>query len=104
MAFILSAGIAGLAGALKVFVFHIASLPDVFHSTSGDVILMVLAGGAGTIFGPVVGAFLIVGMQQYLAPLGTWVMVVEGAIFALCVLSFRQGLVGQMAKMLGRPL
>ncbi len=104
VAFILSAGVAGLAGALKVFVFHIVSLPDVFHSTSGDVILMVLAGGVGTIFGPVVGAFLIVGMQQYLAPLGTWVMVVEGAVFALCVLSFRQGLVGQMAKILGRPL
>jgi branched-chain amino acid transport system permease protein len=104
IAFILSAAVAGLAGALKVYIFHIASLPDVFHSTSADVILMVLVGGAGTIFGPIAGAFLIVTMQQYLAPLGTWVMVVQGAIFALCVLAFRQGVVGQLIRITGRPL
>ena len=104
LAFVLSSAIAGLAGALKVYVFHIVSLPDIFHSTSGDVILMVLVGGAGTIFGPVAGAFAIVGLQQYLAPLGTWVMVVQGTVFVLCVLTFRQGLVGQLGRVLRRPL
>jgi branched-chain amino acid transport system permease protein len=104
LAFVLSAAVAGLAGALKVLVFHIASLPDVYHSTSGDVILMTLVGGAGTIFGPIVGAFVVVGMQQYLAPLGTWVNVVQGVIFVLCVLVLRQGIVGQLMRVSRRPL
>ena len=64
-----------------MLVFHIASLPDVYHSTSGDVILMTLVGGVGTIIGPIVGAFIVVGMQHYLAPLGTWVNVVQGVVF-----------------------
>jgi len=104
LAFVLSAAISGLAGALKVLVFNIASLPDVFHSTSGDVILMVLIGGAGTIFGPVIGAFGLVGMQQYLAPLGSWVNVIQGVVFVLCVLAFRQGVIGQVGRMIRRPL
>jgi branched-chain amino acid transport system permease protein len=104
LAFVLSAAIAGLAGSLKVLVFHIASLPDVYHSTSGDVILMALVGGVGTIFGPIVGAFIVVGMQHYLAPLGTWVNVVQGVVFVLCVLSLRQGIVGQVMRWTGRPL
>ncbi len=104
LAFVLSAAIAGLAGSLKVLAFHIASLPDVYHSTSGDVILMVLVGGAGTIFGPVVGAFTVVGMQYYFASWGSWVNVIQGTVFVVCVLALRQGIVGQLMRLTGRPL
>ncbi len=104
LAFVLSAAIAGLAGSLKVLTFNIASLPDVYHSTSGDVILMVLVGGAGTIFGPVVGAFTVVGMQYYFASWGSWVNVIQGAVFVGCVLAMRQGIVGQITRLTGRPL
>ncbi len=102
--FVISAALAGLAGSMKAIVFQIASLQDVYHSTSGDVILMALVGGLGTIFGPLVGAFAIVGMQQYLAPLGQWVVVVQGVIFVVCVLTFRQGIIGLLARWIGRPL
>ncbi|WP_322013901.1 ABC transporter permease [Paraburkholderia sp. J12] len=104
LAFTLSAALAGLAGALKVIVFQIASLPDVYHSTSGDVILMALVGGIGTIFGPIAGALAIVGMQDYLAPMGQWVEVLQGLVFVVCVLLFRQGIGGYASRLLRRPL
>ncbi len=65
---------------------------------SGDVVLMTLLGGLGTIFGPVVGAFLVIAMQNYLAPFGQWVLVIQGAIFVACVLAFRRGIVGELAN------
>jgi branched-chain amino acid transport system permease protein len=101
VAFVLSAGLAGLAGALKALVFQLASLTDVYWTMSGEVVLMTLVGGLGTLFGPVVGAFLIVAMETYLAPLGQWVVVIQGAIFVFCVLTFRRGIVGELANALG---
>jgi len=100
MAFVLSATLAGLAGSLKALVFQLASLTDVHWTMSGEVILMTLVGGLGTIFGPVVGAFIIVAMENYLAPLGQWVLVIQGAIFVACVLTFRRGIVGELANWL----
>jgi branched-chain amino acid transport system permease protein len=100
VAFVLSATLAGLAGALKALVFQLASLTDVHWTMSGDVVLMTLLGGLGTVFGPVVGAFLIVGMQNYLATFGQWVLVIQGAIFVVCVLVFRRGIIGELAKVL----
>ena len=94
LAFVLSAALSGTAGALKVLVFCLASLTDVHWFTSGEVILMVLIGGVGTFLGPVVGAFVIIGLQSYLAGFGGWIMMIEGAVFILCVLLFRQGIVG----------
>ena len=93
-AFILSAMLAGLAGSVKALVFQLASLTDVGWQMSGEVVLMTLLGGVGTIFGPAVGAFVIVSMENYLAELGSWVLVVQGAIFVLCVMTFRRGIVG----------
>jgi branched-chain amino acid transport system permease protein len=97
LAFVLSAGLAGLAGATKAIVFQLASLTDVHWTMSGEVVLMTLLGGMGTIFGPVVGALVIVGLQNYLAPLGQWVTVITGVIFVVCVLAFRRGIVGEVA-------
>jgi len=96
LAFVLSAALAGLAGAVKAIVFQLASLTDVHWTMSGEVVLMTLLGGMGTIFGPVVGAFAIVGLESYLAPLGQWVTVITGAIFVVCVLAFRRGIVGEL--------
>jgi branched-chain amino acid transport system permease protein len=104
LAFILSGTLAGLAGALKVLVAQNASLTDVHWTMSGEVVLMVLLGGLGTIFGPVVGAFIIIAMQQYLAGFGQWVLVIQGAIFVVCVLAFRRGVVGEIAHYLRRSL
>jgi len=104
MAFVLSATLAGLAGSLKALVFQLASLTDVHWTMSGDVILMTLLGGLGTIFGPVAGAFVVVAMQNYLAPFGQWVLVIQGAIFVVCVLIFRRGIVGELARVLRVPL
>src|SRR5215813_8369631 len=98
LAFVLSATLAGLAGATKAIVFQLASLTDVHWSMSGEVVLMTLLGGMGTIFGPVVGAAIIVGLQNYLAPLGQWVTVITGIIFVICVLAFRRGIVGELAE------
>jgi len=95
LAFVLSATLAGLAGATKSIVFQLASLTDVHWTMSGEVVLMTLLGGMGTIFGPVVGALIIVGLQNYLAPLGQWVTVITGVIFVVCVLAFRRGIVGE---------
>jgi branched-chain amino acid transport system permease protein len=96
LAFVLSATLAGLAGATKAIVFQLASLTDVHWTMSGEVVLMTLLGGMGTIFGPVVGAFAIVGLESYLAGFGQWVTVITGAIFVVCVLAFRRGIVGEL--------
>jgi branched-chain amino acid transport system permease protein len=96
LAFVLSASLAGLAGSTKVFVTQLASLTDVQWQMSGEVVLMTLVGGLGTIFGPVVGAFFVITMQNYLATLGEWVLVIQGAIFVVVVLSFRRGIVGEI--------
>jgi branched-chain amino acid transport system permease protein len=96
LAFVLSAGLAGLAGATKAIVFQLASLSDVHWTMSGEVVLMTLLGGMGTIFGPVVGAFVIIAMQSYLAELGSWVTIVQGIIFVVCVLAFRRGIMGEI--------
>jgi branched-chain amino acid transport system permease protein len=100
-AFALSATLAGLAGALKAIVFQLASLTDVHWNMSGEVVLMTLVGGLGTIFGPVVGAFFIVALENYLAPFGQWVLVIQGMIFVVCVLLFRRGFVGEFGSALG---
>jgi branched-chain amino acid transport system permease protein len=97
IAFVLSATLAGLAGATKAIVFQLASLTDVHWSMSGEVVLMTLLGGMGTIFGPVVGAFVIIALESYLAGFGEWVTVITGSIFVVCVLAFRRGIVGELA-------
>ena len=97
LAFVLSATLAGLAGATKAIVFQLASLTDVHWTMSGEVVLMTLLGGMGTIFGPVVGAFTIIGLENYLAGFGSWVTVITGVIFVVCVLAFRRGIVGELA-------
>jgi branched-chain amino acid transport system permease protein len=104
LAFILSGTLAGLAGAVKVFVAQNASLTDVHWTMSGEVVLMTLVGGLGTAFGPVVGAFVIIAMQQYLAGFGQWVQVIQGAIFVICVLTFRRGVIGEIAHFFKRSL
>ena len=96
LAFVLSATLSGLAGATKAIVFQLASLTDVHWSMSGEVVLMTLLGGMGTIFGPVVGAFVIIGLENYLSGFGQWVTVITGAIFVVCVLAFRRGVVGEI--------
>ncbi len=96
LAFVLSATLAGLAGATKAIVFQLASLTDVHWTMSGEVVLMTLLGGMGTIFGPVVGAFAIIGLENYLAGFGQWVTVITGVIFVVCVLAFRRGIVGEL--------
>jgi branched-chain amino acid transport system permease protein len=104
LAYILSGTLAGLAGSLKVFVAQNASLTDVHWTMSGEIVLMTLVGGLGTIFGPVVGAFVITAMQQYLAGYGQWVTVIQGVIFVACVLAFRRGIIGEIAHLLRRSL
>jgi branched-chain amino acid transport system permease protein len=100
VAFVLSATLAGLAGSLKALVFQLASLTDVHWTMSGEVVLITLVGGLGTIFGPVVGAFFIIALENYLAPFGQWVLVIQGVIFVICVLVFRRGIVGELANRL----
>lgn len=104
MVFTLSAALAGLAGATKSQVFQLASLTDVHWTMSGEVVLMTLLGGMGTVFGPLVGATVIVTLQNYLATFGAWVTVIQGVIFVLGVLLFREGIVGVLARWLKRPL
>ena len=104
IAFVLSAALAGLAGATKVLVFQLASLTDVHWTQSGEVVLMTLIGGLGRFSGPVVGAFVVVALENYLARFGGWVTVVEGVVFVLCVLTFRQGIVGKLSNALKLPL
>jgi branched-chain amino acid transport system permease protein len=104
LAYVLSATLSGLAGATKALVFQLASLTDVHWTMSGEVVLMTLLGGLGTIFGPVAGALVIISMENYLAQLGAWVTVAQGVIFVICVLSFRRGVVGELARLLKKPL
>ena len=104
IAFVLSATLSGLAGGTKAIVFQLASLTDVNWPISGEVILMVLLGGLGTMFGPIVGAVVIVLVESYLAQLGGWVSVVQGALFVVCVLAFRRGIIGELSRALRRPL
>ena len=104
LAYLLSATLAGLAGATKALVFQLASLTDVHWTMSGEVVLMTLLGGLGTVFGPVVGAFIIITMENYLSQIGAWVTVVQGAIFVVCVLTFRRGVVGELGKWMKKPL
>lgn len=102
-AFVISAALTGLAGATKAVVFQFASLTDVHWQTSGEVILMTLLGGLGTIFGPVVGAVTVVTLQNQLSSIGSWVEVVTGGIFIVCVLVFRRGIIGELGKALRAP-
>jgi len=98
LAFVLSAALAGLAGSTKAMVLQFATLTDVSAAMSGEVVLMALVGGLGTIVGPVVGAFIIITMQNYLAATGEFVLVIQGAIFVIIVLAFRKGVVGEFAE------
>jgi branched-chain amino acid transport system permease protein len=100
VAFVLSATLAGVAGATKAIVFQLASLTDVHWGMSGEVVLMTLVGGLGTVFGPVAGAFVIVYMENYLAQFGQWVTVIQGVVFVACVLLFRRGIIGEVANAL----
>jgi branched-chain amino acid transport system permease protein len=102
--FVMSAALAGLAGATKAIVFQLASLTDVYWSMSGEVVLMTLLGGMGTVFGPLIGAAVIVTMQNYFAGFGAWVTVLQGVIFVVSVLLFREGIAGVLAKWLKKPL
>jgi branched-chain amino acid transport system permease protein len=104
LAYMLSGTLAGLAGATKALVFQLASLTDVHWSMSGEVVLMTLLGGLGTVFGPVVGAFIIITMENYLAQLGAWVTISQGIIFVICVLTFRRGVIGEIGHYLRKPL
>ena len=104
LVFVLSAGLSGVAGATKAIVLQLASLTDVHWSMSGEVVLMTLVGGMGTIFGPIVGALVMVLMQSYLAHLGAWIVVIQGTIFIVVVMLFREGIVGVLARVLRRPL
>jgi branched-chain amino acid transport system permease protein len=97
LAFVLSTGLAGLAGSLKTLVLGFATLSDAHWSLSGEVVLMTLLGGMGTFAGPVLGAFTIIGLQNFLADrVGSWVTVIIGAIFVVCVVAFRRGFVGEL--------
>ena len=103
-AFVISATLSGLAGATNALLFQLAALNNVHWGMSGEVVLMTLVGGLGTIFGPVVGALVVLGMENYLATLGFWVTIVQGAIFVLCVLAFRRGIIGELARLIRKPL
>jgi branched-chain amino acid transport system permease protein len=102
--FVMSATLAGLAGATKAIVFQLASLTDVYWTMSGEVVLMTLIGGMGTIFGPFVGAAVIVTMENYFAGFGAWVTVLQGVVFVITVLLFREGIVGVIARWTGKSL
>ena len=102
--FVMSATLAGMAGSTKALVFQLASLTDVYWTMSGEVVLMTLLGGMGTIFGPFVGAAVIVTMQNYFASFGVWVTILQGTIFVISVLLFREGIVGVLSRWIRRPL
>lgn len=102
LAFVLSAALAGLAGGTKAIVFQLASLTDVHWTTSGEVVLMTLLGGLGRVWGPLVGAVIVVTLENYLGPYGGWFTVIQGIIFIVCVLLFRQGIVGEIERLLKR--
>ncbi len=102
--FVMSATLAGLAGSTKALVFQLASLTDVYWTMSGEVVLMTLLGGMGTIFGPFVGAAVIVTMQNYFASFGAWVTILQGTIFVISVLLFREGIIGVISRWIKKPL
>lgn len=104
LAFVLSATLSGVAGATNALVFQLAALNAVYWTMSGEVVLMTLVGGLGTIFGPVVGALVVLAMENYLAQLGAWVTIVEGAVFVVCVLTFRRGIIGELGQFLKKTL
>lgn len=104
IAFVLSASLSGLAGGTKSIVFQLASLTDVNWPMSGEVVLMTLLGGLGTVFGPVAGALMLISLEHYLAKFGSWVTVVQGAIFVMCVLAFRRGVIGELGRLIKKPL
>src|SRR5687767_3945272 len=104
LAFVISGTLSGLAGATSALVFQLAALNAVHWTMSGEVVLMTLVGGLGTVFGPVVGALVVLAMENYLAQLGAWVTIVQGVIFVLCVLTFRRGIVGELARWIRKPL
>ena len=102
VAFVLSAGLSGLAGSLKALVLQFASLSDVHWHRSGEVVLMTLLGGMGTVLGPSVGALIVVSLETYLADVGSWVTIITGAVFVVCVLAFRRGIVGELRALVAR--
>jgi len=102
--FVMSASLAGMAGSTKALVFQLASLTDVYWTMSGEVVLMTLLGGMGTIFGPFVGAAVIVTMQNYFASFGAWVTIMQGTIFVISVLLFREGIVGVISRWIKKSL
>ncbi len=104
IAYLLSAALSGVAGATNALVFQLAALNAVYWTMSGEVVLMTLVGGLGTVFGPVVGALVVLAMENYLAQLGAWVTIAQGVIFVVCVLMFRRGVVGELGRLLKKPL
>lgn len=102
VAFTLSGALSGLAGAMKTLVFQMATLTDVYWHTNGEVVLMTVLGGIGTLLGPVVGAFIVVAIQSYFAEAGAWVTIIQGAVFVVMVLAFRRGIVGELMVVLSR--
>jgi len=96
MSFVITAALSGLAGSMKTLVFQLATLTDIHWHMSGEVVLMTLLGGMGTILGPMVGAGIVVGLQNYLANIGSWSTIATGFIFVICVLAFRRGVVGEI--------
>jgi branched-chain amino acid transport system permease protein len=104
LVFVLSATLAGVAGSTKAVLTQLATLTDVHWTMSGEVILMTLVGGMGTIFGPVVGAAVIISIQNDLNNLGAWVLIMQGTIFVICVLLFKEGIVGVISRAIQRPL
>ena len=102
LAFVISAGLSGMAGSMKALVFQSATLSDVHWHRSGAVILMTLLGGMGTPLGPSVGALIVVGLENYLASTGSWVTVITGGVFMACVLAFRRGIVGEILALVKR--
>ena len=104
LAYLLSATLSGVAGAMNALLFQLAALNAVHWTMSGEVVLMTLVGGLGTVFGPVAGALVVLAMENYLAQFGAWVTVVQGIIFVVCVLTFRRGLLGELGHFLKKPL
>jgi branched-chain amino acid transport system permease protein len=104
MAFVISAALAGMAGSMKSLVFQLASLTDVSWHTSGEVVLMTLLGGVGTVLGPLGGAFTVITLQSELSSVGSWITVIIGSIFVICVLVFRRGFIGELGRLLKRSL
>jgi branched-chain amino acid transport system permease protein len=102
LAFVISAGLSGMAGSMKALVFQSATLSDVHWHRSGQVVLMTLLGGMGTPLGPLVGALVVVGLENYLASYGSWVTVITGGVFMVCVLAFRRGIVGEILALVKR--